>query len=73
MEKLRKASNGAGSIFQPETKGVLLSSNDERMAAAVWHTYAIDIIRNSGFEFHSKALSRNIVLKLWRPHAISIA
>src|SRR5688500_19201442 len=23
------------------------------------------------FEFHSKALSRNVVLKLWRPHAIS--
>ena len=33
----------------------------------------LDIIRNNGFEFHSKAWSRNVVLKLWRPHAISIA
>ena len=33
----------------------------------------LDIIRNNGFEFHSKVWSRNVVLKLWRPHAISIA
>jgi hypothetical protein len=35
--------------------------------------WKIDIIRNNGFEFHSKVWSRNVVLKLWRPHAISIA
>jgi preprotein translocase subunit SecF len=38
-----------------------------------YSTLAIDIIRNNGFEFHSKVWSRNVVLKLWRPHAISIA